>query len=55
MEDAGIIARNVAVVDPNALGMAITAIVEVHLRDERAATVDAAKALFRDSSPKGAA
>ena len=47
MEAAGIIARNVAIVDPEALSLAITAIVEVRLRDERAATVDAAKALFR--------
>jgi len=47
MEQAGIIARNVAVVDPEALGMGITAIVEVNLHDERSASVDAAKALFR--------
>lgn len=31
------------------LSLAITALVEVHLRDERASTVDAAKALFRDT------
>lgn len=49
MEEAGVIARNVAVVDPEAVQLAITAIVEVHLRDERTATVDAAKALFRDT------
>lgn len=49
MEQAGVIAHNVAMVDPDALGLAITAIVEVQLRDERAATVDAAKALFRAS------
>ena len=49
MEDAGVIARNVALVEPDALGQAITAIVEVQLRDERAATADAAKALFRDT------
>jgi DNA-binding Lrp family transcriptional regulator len=47
MEDAGIIAANVAIVDTSAVGMAITSIVEVHLTDERIATVDAAKALFR--------
>jgi DNA-binding Lrp family transcriptional regulator len=47
MEDAGIIAANVAIVDTAAVGMAITSIVEVHLTDERIATVDAAKALFR--------
>lgn len=49
MEAAGVIARNVAVVEPDALSLAITALVEVHLRDERASTVDAAKALFRDT------
>jgi Lrp/AsnC family transcriptional regulator, leucine-responsive regulatory protein len=46
MEAAGIVARNVAVVDTRALGMTITAIVEVHLINERPATVDGAKALF---------
>lgn len=49
MEEAGVIAANVAVVDPEAVQLAITAIVEVYLRDERAATVDAAKALFRET------
>jgi Lrp/AsnC family transcriptional regulator, leucine-responsive regulatory protein len=49
METAGVIARNVAIVDPDALAMTITAIVEVHLKDERAPTVDRAKALFRDT------
>lgn len=49
MEDAGIIAGNVAIVDTAGLGLAITAIVEVHLTDERSATVDAAKALFRNA------
>ncbi|NBC37774.1 AsnC family transcriptional regulator [Novosphingobium sp. FSY-8] len=49
MEAAGVILRNVAIVDPDAVSLPITAIVEVHLRDERAATVDAAKALFRQS------
>jgi DNA-binding Lrp family transcriptional regulator len=49
MEAAGVIARNVAVVEPDALSLAITALVEVQLRDERAGTVDAAKALFRDT------
>lgn len=47
MEDAGVITRNVALVDPAALGQGITSIVNVTLRDERAPTVDAAKALFR--------
>ncbi|WP_243395645.1 Lrp/AsnC family transcriptional regulator [Sphingomonas oleivorans] len=47
MEAAGIIERNVTIVDPAAVPLAITAIVEVHLRDERSTTVDPAKALFR--------
>lgn len=47
LEAAGVIVQNVAIVDPEALSLAITAIVEVRLRDERAATVDAAKTLFR--------
>ncbi|MBL8270427.1 Lrp/AsnC family transcriptional regulator [Steroidobacter sp.] len=49
MEESGIVAGNVSLVDPAAVAMTITAIVEVHLKNERAATVDAAKALFRDS------
>lgn len=49
MEAAGVIARNVALVDPGAVSATITAIVEVHLNDERAATVDRAKALFRST------
>lgn len=47
MEKAGVIVRNVAIVDPDAIPLAITAIVEVYLHDERARTVDRAKALFR--------
>lgn len=46
MEAAGVIARNVAIVDPDAVSATITAIVEVQLSDERATTVDRAKALF---------
>jgi DNA-binding Lrp family transcriptional regulator len=49
MEAAGVITRNVAIVDADAVSATITAIVEVHLNDERASTVDRAKALFRDS------
>jgi Lrp/AsnC family leucine-responsive transcriptional regulator len=49
MEASGVIAANVAVVDPDMLSLSITSIVEVYLRDERAATVDAAKALFRNT------
>lgn len=47
MEEAKIIERNVAVVDPYAVGATITAIVEVYLRDEMAACVDEAKHRFR--------
>ncbi|WP_260928768.1 Lrp/AsnC family transcriptional regulator [Novosphingobium sp. 9] len=46
MEAAGIIERNVAILDTRALGMTITSIVEVDLVDERPRTVDGAKALF---------
>lgn len=49
MERSGIIQRNVAVVDPDALGLGITAVVSVQMTDERITTVDAAKALFRDT------
>jgi DNA-binding Lrp family transcriptional regulator len=49
MEAAGVIAGNVAIVDPDAVSATITAIVEVLLMDERAPTVDAAKALFRNA------
>lgn len=49
MEAAGVIAANVAMVDPDTLGLAITAIVEVQLMDERASTVDAAKKLFSET------
>lgn len=49
LEDAGVIAQNTAVVDPDKVPLTITAIVEVHLRDERASTVDAAKAIFREA------
>ena len=49
MESTGVIARNVAVVEPETLSLAITALVEVQLRDERASTVDAAKSLFRST------
>lgn len=47
MERSGVIARNVAVVDPDALGLTVTAVVEVFLRDERTESVDRAKRLFR--------
>jgi Lrp/AsnC family transcriptional regulator, leucine-responsive regulatory protein len=46
MEDEGVIGRNVAVVNPDAVGLTITSIVQVRLMNEQIATVDAAKALF---------
>jgi Lrp/AsnC family leucine-responsive transcriptional regulator len=49
MEASGVIAANVAALEPSALSLAITAIVEVMLRDERAGTVDQAKQLFSDT------
>lgn len=49
METTGVIQANVALVDHDALSLAITAIVEVLLRDERADTVDQAKTLFSDT------
>lgn len=49
MEKAEVIVANVAVVDPDAIAATITAIVEVKLKDERAATADRAKALFRST------
>jgi len=49
MEAEGVIVGNVAIVNPEAVSVTITSIVEVQLVDERAATVDRAKALFRDT------
>lgn len=46
MERARVIAANVAMVDPRALGLTITSIVQVQLTDERPATVDRARAAF---------
>lgn len=48
MEKSGFIAGNVAIAAPEVLSLGITAIVEVNLHDERSASVDAAKALFRE-------
>ena len=44
MEASGVIRGNVAVVDPKSIPLTITAIVEVYLQDERAETVQSAKA-----------
>lgn len=49
MEAAGVITRNVAIVDPEAVSATITSIVQVLLNDERATTVDRAKALFQSA------
>ena len=49
MEAEGVLVGNVAIVNPEAVSATITSIVEVQLVDERAATVDRAKALFRDT------
>ena len=46
MEKSGVIKANVAVIEPETVGATITAIVEVKLKDERAATADGAKSLF---------
>lgn len=50
MEKSGVIAGNAAIVDADAdaVGLGVTSIVEVNLVDEKAATVDRAKALFRN-------
>ena len=47
MEDAGIIASNVAIVDTQAAGMTITSIVEVQMVNEHQQTAAAARALFQ--------
>lgn len=47
MEDAGIIARNVAIVDTQAAAMTITSIVEVQMINEHQQTAAAARALFQ--------
>lgn len=47
MEQAGIIRRNVAIVDTQAVAMTITSIVEVQMVNEHLQTADAARALFK--------
>lgn len=47
MEAAGIIDRNVAIVDTRAVAMTITAIVEVQMVNEHRETAEAARMLFR--------
>lgn len=47
MEEAGVIARNVAIVDTQAVAMTITSIVEVQMINEHQQTAAAARALFQ--------
>ncbi|PQZ81125.1 MULTISPECIES: Lrp/AsnC family transcriptional regulator [unclassified Brevundimonas] len=47
MEASGVIRGNVALVDPKSIPLTITSIVEVYLQDERAETVQSAKARFQ--------
>lgn len=49
MEKSGVISKNTAILNVHAVQMNITAIVEVHLKDERIDTVDSAKKLFRSA------
>ncbi|MEO5760151.1 MAG: Lrp/AsnC family transcriptional regulator [Mesorhizobium sp.] len=46
MEQTGVIAANVAVIEPAAVGQPITIFVEVELESERAELIDAAKRQF---------
>jgi Lrp/AsnC family leucine-responsive transcriptional regulator len=46
LEARGVITGNVALVNPEALGPAITVIVEVHLVDDQSSTIQAAKTMF---------
>ena len=46
MEENGVIAANIAVVDPRAVGQAVTIVVEVHVESERGDLLDALKARF---------
>ncbi|GAA4118140.1 Lrp/AsnC family transcriptional regulator [Aminobacter aganoensis] len=46
MEESGVIAANVAVVDPDKVGRPITVIVEIAVESERVDLLDAAKASF---------
>jgi Lrp/AsnC family leucine-responsive transcriptional regulator len=49
MEANGVIRRNVAVIDPAAVGQGVTVVVEVHPVNDRSPVVDAAKRMFRDA------
>ncbi|WP_372395829.1 Lrp/AsnC family transcriptional regulator [Azospirillum sp. HJ39] len=49
MEANGVIRRNVAVIDPVAVGQGVTVVVEVQTVNDRSPVVDAAKRMFRDA------
>lgn len=49
LEETGVIARNVAIVDPIALDRTITIFVEVEMESERAELFDAAKLSFAEA------
>ena len=49
MEQSGVIADNVAIVDPAAVGQPITIFVEVELESERTELIDAAKRQFSET------
>ena len=49
MEQAGVIASNVAVIEPAAVGQPITIFVEVELESERTELIDAAKRQFSET------
>jgi Lrp/AsnC family transcriptional regulator, leucine-responsive regulatory protein len=49
MEETGVIRANVAIVDPEKVGQAITLIVDVELVSERTGLIDAAKQSFAEA------
>ncbi|HYF88494.1 Lrp/AsnC family transcriptional regulator [Azospirillum sp.] len=49
MEAAGIIRRNIAVVDPASVGQGVTVVVEVQTVNDRSPVIAAAKRLFREA------
>jgi len=49
MEETGVIRANVAIVDPEKVGQAITLIVDVELVSERTELIDAAKQTFAEA------
>ncbi|CAO3408356.1 Lrp/AsnC family transcriptional regulator [Azospirillum largimobile] len=49
MEAAGIIRRNVAVIDPAGVGQGVTVVVEVQTVNDRSPVIAAAKRLFREA------